>query len=112
MTLVPTPSIFVVITSPGNAKLEEALVASIPIRDSISLGDGQYLVAFGGSARDLSVHLGVTSGPGPGAAAPAVILRVNDIHGSAPEDVWLWLSRKLGANASDQFLLPQKAGVR
>ena len=112
MTLVPTPSIFVVMTSPGNAKLEEALVVSIPIGDSILLGDGQYLVAFGGSARELSAHLGVTSGPGPGAAAPALILRVDDLYGSAQEDVWLWLSQRLDANPSDRFSSPQKAGVR
>ena len=112
MTLVPTPSIFVVITSPGNAKLEEELVASIPIRDSILLGDGQYLVAYGGSARDLSAHLRVTTSQGAGAAAPAVILRVDDIYGSAQEDVWLWLSQRLGAYPAEQFLPPQKVGVR
>ena len=60
------------------------------------LGTGQYLVAFGGTAKELSDRLGVTNGADAGPSAPAVILEVSGFYGSAAPEVWDWLTQKMG----------------
>ncbi|HUG82225.1 MAG TPA: hypothetical protein VML01_11215 [Bryobacterales bacterium] len=97
MSIVSLLSVYAIYAAPGNTALESALAGRLQPGDSFTLGTGQYLVAFGGTAKDLSDHLGVTSGAEEGPSAPAVILEVSGFYGSAAPEVWDWLTQKMGA---------------
>ena len=96
MAIIQQRSIYAVLAPPENRKVEHALNHRITKGDALVIGPGQYLVAFGGTTRELSDALGVTdaiSAPGP--VGPAVIFKVSDFYGSAASELWEWLSSQM-----------------
>jgi hypothetical protein len=73
--------------------LVAALQTSYP--DShLKIGPGQWLVAGGGTAGDVSNQLGITSG----ASGVAMVCLIGGYFGRAPSNVWEWMATKGSVN--------------
>lgn len=85
-------SIFVVIsqpTSPATA-LPESIARHFAERHW-RLNDGAWLVAGGGTARDISKTLGLTDQADGAAAINGVVTEVGSYFGRANPEIWSWI---------------------
>jgi hypothetical protein len=61
--------------------------------DCLKVGPGQWLVAYAGTAKELSDTLGVTQGR----TDPAIIIAAAGYYGRADSSVWEWINSRLSA---------------
>lgn len=90
MALVQLRSIFAVLAQ--GDYLAPQVEDAFP-HDSLKVGPGQWLVAYAGTAKELSEALGVTQGK----TSPAIIIAAAGYYGRADSSVWEWINSRLSA---------------
>lgn len=85
-------AIFLVVPTVPKAEIKPELKAKVGAYPHYSLPNGEYLVSFSGTSRELSDALEVTEGKN----GTAVIVSVGSYYGRATNDVWEWMSAHWG----------------
>lgn len=91
MAIVQRQNVFVVVAKLPN----ESLAVQLEQRygpDQVPIGIGAWLVATSETEREFSDHMGITSG----AYGPCLVTGISNFYGVMPQDVWGWLSLRLG----------------
>lgn len=81
-------AIFAIIKQPGtnSEKLGPSIVEKYPLHH-YDLGNGSWLVAGVGAAKDIGDRLGITDGSN----GSAVIIEAASYHGFANPAIWTWI---------------------
>jgi hypothetical protein len=81
-------AIFSILAQPGAnvQKLSETIQATYPLHH-YPLGNGAWLVAARGTAKDISDRLTITDGPN----SPAIVLEAASYFGRANPAIWTWI---------------------
>jgi hypothetical protein len=96
-----TLRVFIVVSQheKNDATLRVNITAQFPA-DYYEIGRGQWLVAFSGTAQELSVKIGIIS-PEKGALISGVaVFGIAGYYGIASRDMWEWIATKLSAGPS------------
>lgn len=92
MALIPLTTVFAILAEPENNVLQAAIIANFP-NDYILIRPGQWLIAAGGTAKEISDRLGITPA---GASGSAVVVSISGYYGRAGTQIWEWVASKLG----------------
>ena len=90
-------AIFTIIAQAGDnsEKLAPAIIAQFP-SDNLYVAPGPtWLVAFKGTAEELSAKLGITDGTG----GAAIVLQVASYFGRTNPAIWTWIKTKWEATS-------------
>lgn len=87
-------NVFAIIRVSEPEKIKAALEENFS-KNKHYIGSDTWLVAFDGTAAELSEKIGVTSASGQSAAGAAIIVRFEDYFGRAPRPIWDWIKNKL-----------------
>jgi hypothetical protein len=81
-------AIFSILAQPGAdvQKLGDSIKATYPLHH-YSLGDGAWLVAALGTAKDIADRLTITAGPN----GPAIVIEAASYYGRANPAIWTWI---------------------
>lgn len=83
-------TVFAVLPISARDKLEKAIEAQMPEANKL-LPNGSWLIAFDGTAVELSNKLGITP---DGANGTGIVLAVASYYGRAPVDIWEWVKSR------------------
>jgi len=87
-------NVFAIIRVGDPSKMKAALEENFP-NDTHDVGNDTWLVAFNGTAGELSEKIGVTSQSGQSSVGAAIIVQFEDYFGRAPRPTWDWIKNKL-----------------
>jgi hypothetical protein len=82
-------NIFIAVPTESNPALRSRIESEFP-SDSYALPNGEWLIAFGGTTKELSDRLGVSQGQ----CGAAVVLSVANYWGFADKNLWEWIAVK------------------
>lgn len=92
-------SIFAIMRQPGanNERLGPAIAQTYPLHH-YDLGEGSWLVAGRGTAKDISDRLGITDGRN----GSAVVVETGSYYGRANPAIWTWIKNNwnVGSDAT------------
>ncbi len=91
MALVTRQNVFVVVSKYPNEALSHQLAQRYH-QDQLLIGMGVWLVASSETEKDFSDHMGITAGN----FGPCFITSIGNFYGVMPEEVWQWISLRLG----------------
>lgn len=80
----------IVPTTQQHQTLDAAIQKSVGT-NAYALPNGETLVAFNGTSKDLSDLLGVSDGD----AEPAIVAAIGGYYGRAATDIWEWMKVRL-----------------
>lgn len=83
-------TVFVVIPTGRLEVLEHSINSKFPAANK-KLPNGEWLVAFPGTAIELSNELGITP---DGKGGLGMVLAITSYYGRAPTDVWEWITTR------------------
>jgi hypothetical protein len=83
------PNIFVVLAALNPIGLEGQIAATYPT-DHLKVGDGEWLIASVGTAKDVSDKLGVTNGT----PSNGIVVSISGYYGRQQSNVWEWIRTK------------------
>ncbi len=86
----------------------EARIRERFTNQSYRLPQGEWLVAFNGTTKELSDLLGISQGEN---GASAFVVAIAGYYGRAPSDIWEWLNARVNASPSPASLLAQAASM-
>jgi hypothetical protein len=88
--------VFIVVSNneQNDAVLRSNIATQFPT-DFYELGRGQWLVAFSGTAQELSVKLGVITSQGASMITGVAVFGIAGYYGVASRDMWEWIATKL-----------------
>jgi len=66
--------------------------------DHYDVGRGQWLVAFGGTAKDLYLRIAVPDGDNPYTLKGTTVFGIAGYFGLTSRDMWEWVATKLQSN--------------
>lgn len=81
--------VFLVVPTEAAEAIGKTVRENFP-SESYSLPRGEWLIAFGGTTRELSDKLGISEGQ----SGSAIIVSVMNYWGYASKDIWEWISVK------------------
>lgn len=87
-------NVFAIIRVGDPEKMKRALEQNVS-KNTHYIGSDTWLVAFSGTAAELSEKIGVTSASGESNAGAAIIVQFEDYFGRAPRPTWDWIKNKL-----------------
>jgi hypothetical protein len=79
---------FIVIPLPTGNQILNELIPERFGKDSFALENGDWLVSFSGTSKQLSEEIGVSDGANGG----AVVLNFSGYWGYATNDIWEWIN--------------------
>jgi hypothetical protein len=101
-----TLKVFVVVSKyeQNDEALRQAITTQFP-NDFYDIGRGQWLIAFSGTAPELSVRLGIINPDKTSLINGTAVFGIAGYYGVSSRDMWEWLATKLanGPNPGGQI---------